>query len=47
VLADLALVFLVGNSDRLDLNAMGLSYAVKVAAATLGGVLAGRRATAA
>jgi hypothetical protein len=47
VLADLAIVFLVGNSDRLDLNAMGLSYAVKVAAATLGGVLAGRRATAA
>lgn len=45
VLIDLAIVFLVGNADRLDLNAMALSYAVKVAAATLGGLLAGRRAT--
>jgi hypothetical protein len=45
VLADLAIVFLFGNADRLDLNATGLSYAVKVGAATLGGLLAGRRAT--
>lgn len=44
VLADLAIVFLFGNADRLDLNATGLSYAVKVAAAALGGWLAGRRA---
>lgn len=45
VLADLAIVFLFGNADRLDLNATGVSYAVKVAAAALGGWLAGRRAT--
>ena len=47
VLADLAIVFMFGNADRLDLNATGLSYAVKIAAATLGGLIAGRRATAA
>jgi hypothetical protein len=47
VLADLAIVFLFGNADRLDLNATGLSYAVKVGAATAGGWFAGRRATAA
>jgi hypothetical protein len=47
VLADLAIVFLFGNADRLDLNATGLSYAVKVAAATIGGWIAGRRTTAA
>lgn len=47
VLADLAIVFLFGNADRLDLNTAGLSYAVKIGAATLGGVIAGRRATAA
>ena len=43
ILLDLAVVFLFGNADRLDLNATGLSYAVKVAAATLGGWLASRR----
>lgn len=43
ILIDLAIVFLFGNADRLDLSATGLSYAVKVAASALGGLLAGRR----
>lgn len=43
ILIDLAIVFLVGNAERLDLASMAASYADKLAAATLGGWLAGRR----
>lgn len=42
ILADLAIVFAFGNADRLDLSTTGLSYAVKVAAAVLGGFIASR-----
>lgn len=44
ILVDLAVVFLIGNADRLDLAVMAASYADKLAAATLGGWLAGRAA---
>lgn len=43
VLADLAIVFAFGNADRLDLGTTGLSYAIKIGAALLGGLLGSRR----
>lgn len=42
ILADLVVVFLVGNAERLDLGSMAASYADKLAAATLGGWFASR-----
>jgi hypothetical protein len=42
ILVDLAIVFLFGNADRLDLSVTGVSYVAKVAAGTLGGWIAGR-----
>ncbi|NNM77233.1 hypothetical protein HJG53_09990 [Sphingomonas sp. ID1715] len=46
ILCDLAIVLLVGNAERLNFSIMGAAYADKLAAATLGGWLAGRRAQA-
>jgi hypothetical protein len=42
ILADLAIVLLFGNAERLSMNVTGLSYLIKTAAATAGGYLAGR-----
>ena len=44
ILADLAILLLFGNAERLNLATMAASYADKLAAATLGGFLAGRGA---
>ncbi|HEV2569868.1 hypothetical protein [Sphingomonas sp.] len=42
ILLDLLIILLFGNADRLELATMAASYADKLAAATLGGFLAGR-----
>ena len=42
ILLDLAILLLFGNAERLNLATMAASYADKLAAATLGGFLAGR-----